>query len=287
MFQVLPPRPISEFDDKYQEISYLNRGKFSKVFLYQNYYTGEFISVKVVKLNKHFKVKNIENEIRLQNSIIHENIMNIQEVYRDKNKYYLVMEYSEIGDMIDIIGKNELNELDKCKLIYQLINAISLLHQYKITHCDIKPENCIIFKVGNEYKLKLIDFGYSSSSLIYSRKGTMIYSSPESFEPEPIINHLTDLWSLGVTIYCLETSRMAFYFMEETKYTKSKMIDNIKKSIYNKNYVKNKILLDLITKLLIVDKTKRIPAYEALKHTYFDVLKISERKKEIDKMCIL
>lgn len=62
----------------------------------------------------------------------------------------LVMEYCEGGDLRRLLSKNSncsgLPEVEVRAILKALRNAISYLHDMKITHRDIKPENIVLKK---------------------------------------------------------------------------------------------------------------------------------------------
>lgn len=62
----------------------------------------------------------------------------------------LVMEYCEGGDLRRLLSKNSncsgLPEAEVRAILKALRNAISYLHDMKITHRDIKPENIVLKK---------------------------------------------------------------------------------------------------------------------------------------------
>lgn len=62
----------------------------------------------------------------------------------------LVMEYCEGGDLRRLLSRNSncsgLPEVEVRAILKALRNAISYLHDMKITHRDIKPENIVLKK---------------------------------------------------------------------------------------------------------------------------------------------
>ena len=287
--------PISIFTDKYQQVSYLQKGKYSKVYLYQNYISNEYVAVKIIQKHKKYSISRytnkIYNEIKFQNMVSHPNILKIKEVYKKNNTYLLVSDYSECGDLFDFIDscKNDKIKITfdiKTKLISQLINALNALHKCNVTHGDIKMENCLIFKEDDEYILKLTDFGYSHFETEFYHFGTIQYISPESL-PDAVVytlglnklkicktqnNIYSDLWSFGVLMYNFYTNSPAFYIDEKRGMTEIKMYKNILTANYNETLIKNELVKDLLSKLIIVDFNKRLLSNYIIQHKLFTIL---------------
>jgi serine/threonine protein kinase len=82
----------------------------------------------------------------------------------------------------------------------QAMAAVAHAHERKIIHCDVKPENFIIF---DDNRLKLTDFGFSKIAVRSLRKasgsGTVGYLAPEQALGRPMFQ--SDVFSLGLVIY--------------------------------------------------------------------------------------
>ena len=76
----------------------------------------------------------------------------------EDGQFYLVQEYIEGHDLSDeiVLGKR-LNEEQTLKLLYEILSALTILHQRNIIHRDLKPQNIRRHKQNG--KIVLIDFG--------------------------------------------------------------------------------------------------------------------------------
>jgi serine/threonine-protein kinase len=86
---------------------------------------------------------------------------------------------------------------------HQLLKALAHAHAHKVIHCDIKPENLILFPEG---ALRLADFGLAKQSLrtMYaSSSGTLGYIAPEQAMGRP--SGRSDVFSAGLLIYRMVT----------------------------------------------------------------------------------
>ena len=92
------------------------------------------------------------------------------------------------------------------ELADQAIAAVAYAHRNKVIHCDIKPENFIIFP-GNQ--LKLTDFGFAKISirtLKASGSGTIDYIAPEQAMGRPKFQ--SDVFSLGLVLYRMLSGKL-------------------------------------------------------------------------------
>ncbi|KAE8690895.1 Serine carboxypeptidase 44 [Hibiscus syriacus] len=121
----------------------------------------------------------------------------------------LILEYAQGGDLFDLIEKygGRIPESDVRCYTKMILQGLSFVHRRGYVHCDIKPENILVFpyQFGNRYNLKLADFGLAKEPgddtwLTLERfRGTPAYMSPESVKNREITAAL-DIWSLGCVV---------------------------------------------------------------------------------------
>lgn len=100
------------------------------------------------------------------------------------------------------------------RLMAQAAEAIEYAHQQGIVHRDIKPANLLL---DTHRKLWIADFGLAhfdaEQNLTQTGElvGTIRYSSPEQVSGQRVVlDHRTDIYSLGATFYELLTLRPIF-----------------------------------------------------------------------------
>lgn len=85
----------------------------------------------------------------------------------------------------------------------QLLSALAYAHEQHVIHCDVKPENLILF---GEDRLRLADFGLAkvaASTIAASASGTIGFMAPEQALGRPSAR--SDVFSAGLVIYRMLT----------------------------------------------------------------------------------
>ncbi|CAD8171338.1 unnamed protein product [Paramecium pentaurelia] len=147
-----------------------------------------------------------EREIKILNSLKHDNIISILEFDQNYNWYTTTLMKIDLHQLI--ITHGPLQSITIQQILLQLSNALLYMHSIDYVHRDIKLENIML---NSEAKLFIIDFGLSvclHTSKQYPRHcGTSTYMAPELNQDEKIINSnslkKTDVFALGVVIFIL------------------------------------------------------------------------------------
>ena len=98
-------------------------------------------------------------------------------------------------------------------IIITIVQTLHYMHSIGIAHGDIKPLNILFNSYG---QLKISDFGLSiickKNSNCFLNGGSLGYLAPEILLEKPTSPLLSDIWSLGVTIYHLFLGFLPFSF---------------------------------------------------------------------------
>ena len=196
--------------DDYLITKELGKGSYAVVKLAVHKITRNKYAIKIYSkqtLIDPQKRNTVKNEINILKQIDNENVMKLYEVIDTPSNLYLVLEYINGVNLLEIL-KNEKNHYIKeqraKKLFSQIVKGISYCHKKNIFHRDIKLENILVLK---DDTIKIIDFGFgvkcNRDTLQKLFCGTPSYMAPEIVKKEKYIACYSDIWSLGVLFYSI------------------------------------------------------------------------------------
>lgn len=273
---------------KYEIGRKLGQGSFGVVYELVNKETDEKFAIKIINKEKVGGGKyavSFENEVFIMKSVIHPNLIKLEEVFESKKKLYLITELCEAGELAKWIKKQGSIPEHISKIIMrQIVDAISYLHKNDIVHRDLKLENILLkeFDPSSEiFYIKITDFGLSSQretagteSMFEDYCGTPLYMAPEIIENLPY-SQLCDVWALGIIMFILLTSHSPFSSESE-----SKLREQIKRAdidTYSKNYIKlSPEAKHCLQRMIKVNPAHRITSSELFEHPWFLDKKLDE-----------
>jgi eukaryotic-like serine/threonine-protein kinase len=154
-------------------------------------------------MNEYF-LQDFKREARLAPKLEHANILPIRDASFIDKHFVIAMPLGSIS-----LGERMRKRIPTdVALSYaqQALAAVAQAHRNRIIHCDIKPDNFIVFP--NDV-LKLTDFGFSKvaeHTLKASGSGTVGYIAPEQAVGRPMFQ--SDVFSLGLVIYEMLTGAL-------------------------------------------------------------------------------
>lgn len=156
------------------------------------------------------------NEASLAGKLNHPQIVPIYDALVTEEESYLVMEYLPGGTLEAFTSSRKLLPIERLvEVIFKCTRALQYANQLGITHRDIKPANILLTTTDDHWDIKLSDFG--AAMLVNGEEtrtqvqgvGSPSFMSPQQVQDLPL-NHQTDIYSLGVTMYQLLTGRLPF-----------------------------------------------------------------------------
>lgn len=161
----------------------------------------------ILTANKNVRQR-FENEARFMASLTHPNITRVIDYEERPDLLAIVLELLEGEDLGSHIKKHGAMQLrDVTAAFAQVLDAFQYAHSKGIVHRDVKPSN-IFLEPSNA--VKILDFGIAKllgaaedMTMTGTQIGTPVYMSPEQVNTDKTLDHRSDIYSLGVTLYYL------------------------------------------------------------------------------------
>jgi tetratricopeptide (TPR) repeat protein/tRNA A-37 threonylcarbamoyl transferase component Bud32 len=233
-----PVRELGDFRIRRE----LGRGGMGVVYEAEQLSLGRHVALKVLPFAAVMdprQLQRFKNEAQAAAHLHHTHIVPVYSIGCERGVHYYAMQYIEgptVADMIaqlrttagkDMRGSSALEAVTKGKstqseqycrgvarLGIQAAAALDHAHQQGVVHRDIKPANLIVDAGGH---LWITDFGLASFTnnpgltMTGDIVGTVRYMSPEQALAKRVpVDHRTDIYSLGITLYELLTLEGAF-----------------------------------------------------------------------------
>ena len=174
------------------------------------------VAIKILRpglSEQHDVVARFRREAHAAAKLNHPNIVQIYDTGVDDGRYYIVMEYLPEMNLKEVIKRYAPLPLDKVvEVAMACCEGLAHAHRQGIVHRDVKPHNVLFTDDG---RAKLSDFGIAAAAgeagLTEDGKvlGSAHYISPEQAQGAAA-GPLSDVYSLGVTLYEAMTGRLPF-----------------------------------------------------------------------------
>lgn len=215
---------------KWLLINVLGDGATSTVFLGYDLKTKSYSAIKIFKDTDPFTAAQAKKEALLHSSINHRLILQVKEFNsasqlvdlagNKKSVSFMELELARGGDLLLLLERVKfVPEKLARTYFHQIIEVLEYLHQKKIAHGDIKPENLML---DSNFCIKLADFGsaskLTSNSFQVSEAGTTKYFPPERYQERNYDGASADIFAAAIVLFCLVCGQMPFSKAVRTDY---------------------------------------------------------------------
>ncbi len=205
----------SLFANKYRIGGEIGRGGMGVVFKAEDTKLKRPVALKLLPFELLYSPEAKERFIREAQAaaaLDHPNICTVYEVEEQDGQAYIAMAYIDGKSLKARIAQGPLKVDEALEIALQVADGLEEAHRKGIVHRDIKPANIMLTAKS---QAKILDFGLarleSAGDLTRTAMvmGTVAYMSPEQAQGHKV-DHRTDIWSFGCTLYEMLAGRSPF-----------------------------------------------------------------------------
>jgi serine/threonine protein kinase len=190
---------------KYRIEGCIARGPLTAVYRASDPVMGIQVALKIPRSGiSPSTLEDFHKEVRLAVRLQHENVLPVLDAREMDGHFVMVTPLGKetLGDRLE----RRLATSTALDLAEQAIAAVAHAHSMKIIHCDIKPENFILFPDNH---LRLADFAFAKKgqrTVKASGSGTLGYIAPEQAMGRPVFQ--SDVFALGLVFYKMFSGKL-------------------------------------------------------------------------------
>ena len=202
--------------NRYQIMESIGTGGMAEVYKAFDTFLNREVAVKILRAqytDDEGFVSRFRQEAQSAARLIHPNIVNVYDVGRDDDSYYIIMEYVKGRTLKELISaEGALDPMTAVIIAHGIASALKHAHSRGIIHCDIKPHNILLDENNNP---KVADFGIAraitTATMTYTASvvGSVHYLSPEQVRGEKV-SAQSDLYSLGILLFEMLTGCLPY-----------------------------------------------------------------------------
>ncbi len=248
------PQPGSRIN-QYEMIKMIGEGGMGTVFLARDLRLGRRVAIKFLQSNQPELTQRFLVEARTTARCQHDNIVVIYEVGEHNGSPYIVLEFLN-GRPLTHLTENgqKLPYTRAVEIMCSILRALQCAHEQGIVHRDLKPDNIFITESGT---IKVLDFGIAkvlqqsasgqvdksagairlpsplelatgtnnSLTRVGTIMGTLKYMSPEQWGIGIEIDHLTDIWAVGILLHRMICGRHPLHPLDGNQLVVTAMLE--------------------------------------------------------------
>jgi serine/threonine-protein kinase len=191
---------------KYKLRSRISNGPYATVFRAHDTLEGVHVALKIPHKGLVTKesLDDFSREVRLAAKLVHPNILGLKSA--DFIDGHLVIAFPLGEESLEERLARRLSLRTALDLGEQLLRAVAYAHEQRVIHCDVKPDNLLLFADG---RLRLTDFGISKvahRTISASGAGTVGYMAPEQAMGRP--SRRSDVFAAGIVLWQMFSGRL-------------------------------------------------------------------------------
>jgi tetratricopeptide (TPR) repeat protein len=202
-------------ESRYEIQGELGRGGMGIVYKARDRRLGRIVALKRLPenlRNNRLAVEMFLREGKAAAALNHRNIVTVYDAGEEHGVYFISMELLEGLPLSAILERRgRLSVSDTARLGLQIAAGLQYAHERRIVHRDIKTANLFFTR---ERVVKIMDFGLAKTIEEVRRSSTMIGGTPYYMAPEQAagetVDHRTDLYAFGVTLFRIVTGSLPF-----------------------------------------------------------------------------
>ena len=157
-------------------------------------------------------LKNFLREAKSAAKLNHPGIVTVYDAGEQDGVFYIAMEYVDGNTLKEIIKhRGKISPGGIVHVLTQMCEALAYAHEHKVVHRDIKTANTMWTR---DRKAKIMDFGLAKVIEEVRNHTTIVSGTPYYMSPEQTlgknVDHRTDIYSLGVSVFELATGTLPF-----------------------------------------------------------------------------
>ena len=206
----------------YQIVDLLGRGGMGTVHRARRLADGKMVALKVmiakVVVDDHARDMFLR-EIEITKELNHPNIVQLLDHGAKGSFFFFVMDLCPKGSLQNLLEERRraLSPEEVIPLILDALDGIAFAHKGGIVHRDIKPENILLTLAGERTRALIADFGLAKNFELAGLSGFtatgMAGGTPRFMPREQLlhyryVNPVSDLWSIGATLYYVLTGKL-------------------------------------------------------------------------------
>jgi eukaryotic-like serine/threonine-protein kinase len=206
----------------YRIVNAIGQGGMGHVFKAEHKLLGRIEAIKVLPKSKSTPeaVAAFQREIRAQAQLDHPNLVRVSYADFEGETYFFVTEYVPGTDLRKLVRRNgPLSYATAATIIAQAAEGLHYAHRRGLVHRDVKPGNLLVTPDGRTkitdlglawFLMEELEGGKPVSGKAKSLVGTADYLAPETIRRPDKIFPVSDVYSLGCTLYYAVTGKVPF-----------------------------------------------------------------------------